>query len=99
MTKKQALYNPPEGADIKKYRVAEAVLDQETGEAIIDTSNGEPVSTGRTFEWTINRGETLNFPEYVANYLHKIYPFLRKVGPKKDTKDADKSSLGEEENE
>lgn len=95
--KKKVLYNPPEGADILDYRIAEAVIDDETGEAIMDSGNGQPVSTGRTFEWSIKRGETLKFPKYVADYLLHTYPFLRAVTGKKDTKDADKTSLGVEE--
>ena len=66
------------GKDIIKYRIEEAELDS-NGEPIMDKDTGRPRWTGKTLEWTIKAGETVEFPGYVADYLKKIYGFLQVV--------------------
>lgn len=68
----------PSNKDILDYRVAEAQFDQD-GKTILDSMTGSYVTTGRTLEWSIKAGETLQFPAYVADYLKKIYDFLKFV--------------------
>lgn len=66
------------GGDVLNYRVEEAKLDPD-GNIIPRVKPPFYEPTGRTLEWSIKVGETLSFPEYVANYLVKIYPFLEVV--------------------
>ena len=89
MEAKRILYNPKvfvsedikgrkvesEGKDIVNYRIEEAEFDRD-GEIIIDPNTNMPKWTGKTLEWTIKAGETVEFPAYVADYLRKIYSFL-----------------------
>lgn len=63
------------GQDIINYRIEEAQFDSE-GNIIPQVDPPFYKTTGRSLDWTIKAGETLNFPEYVANYLKKIYDFL-----------------------
>jgi len=64
--------------DIKNYRIEEAELDQ-FDKPIVDTNTGRLKWTGKTLEWSIKAGETLEFPAYVADYLISIYDFLKEV--------------------
>lgn len=61
--------------DIMDYRIAE-VMFNDLGEMVVD-EEGQPRHTGQTLEWSIKAGETLEFPAYVADYLMKIYGFLK----------------------
>ena len=63
------------GQDIIDYRIEEAQLDSDDN---IITQVDPPFykTTGRSLDWTIKAGEALKFPEYVANYLKKIYDFI-----------------------
>src|SRR4030042_3767087 len=80
--KKKILSNPTE-CSIIDYRIEEAVVDQ-NGIPIIDEKTGRPKWTGKTLEWTIMAGETLEFPVYVADYLLGIFDFLKEVNEVKD---------------
>src|SRR3990167_10921796 len=70
-----------EGKDIIDYRIEEAKFDQDGN---IITKNKPPFyeTTGRSLDWTIKAGETLAFPEHVANYPKKIYSILDEVEAK-----------------
>lgn len=68
------LYNPT-GENILNYRIEEAELD-EKGKIIKVNDNTGYKTTGNTLEWSINAGERLEFPDYVATYLKSIYDFL-----------------------
>jgi hypothetical protein len=57
--------------DITEYPIAEPDLGNE-GQVRFD-DNGNIVSTGQTLLWSLKSGETKAFPEYVADYLLKIY--------------------------
>lgn|SRR3990167_3671300 len=74
------------GGDIVNYRIEEAKIDSDGN---IIPKNKPPFyeTTGRSLEWTIRVGETLSFPEYVANYLRNIYSFLEVVGGEDETED------------
>ncbi len=69
-----ALHNPSD-VDILEYPISEYVLDK-NGNPRIDTDTQQPITTGDTYTWTLNSGETKIFPKYVADYLMKIYGFL-----------------------
>ena len=73
------LHNPSE-KDIIDYRIEEAEFDSR-GNMVIDTNTNRPKWTGNTLEWTIKAGEKVDFPDYVAEYLKYIYPFLKEVKP------------------
>lgn len=81
-----------EGKDIVDYRIVEAKLD-ENNEALYD-SNDRIISTGRTLEWSIKAGETLEFPDYVAKYLMGIYEFLQEAERPKGKRDKGESPKG-----
>lgn len=66
--------------DIINYPIEEA--DLSSGSVEIDSGTGRPISTGKTLEWTIKAGETLEFPKYVADYLKNVYQFLAEVSNK-----------------
>ncbi len=57
--------------DITDYPIAEPELGNE-GQVRFD-DNHNIVSTGQTLVWTLKAGETKAFPDYVAEYLIKIY--------------------------
>jgi hypothetical protein len=67
----------PTDKDILDYRIEEIEFDQD-GNPMLDAT-GNPKKTGRTLEWSIKAGESLKFPDYVANYLKGIYGFLEIV--------------------
>ena len=79
-----------EGRDIVDYTIEEAKLDENKN---IIKKNKPPFyeTTGRSLQWTIRKGETLAFPEYVANYLKKIYPWLEEAEALKETKEMEKT--------
>ena len=77
--KKMVLHNPTT-KDIKDYPISEAQIEEETGDAVINRSTGQPVSTGKTYEWNLKAGETLEFPAYVGRYLKGVYDFLDVMG-------------------
>ena len=58
-------------SDIIDYKIEEARRDQEGN--IVRDENGNWLKTDRTLEWTIKAGETVDFPDYVADYLMNIY--------------------------
>ena len=64
------------GSDIKDYPIEEAAVNS-MGEIIMDKTLHKPKWTGNTLEWTILKGETKEFPAYVADYLCYIYSFLQ----------------------
>jgi hypothetical protein len=68
--------------DVINYPIEEA--DLSSGDVEIDSGTGRPISTGKTLEWTIKAGETLEFPKYVADYLRNVYGFLVEVTKKKE---------------
>jgi hypothetical protein len=68
----------PTDKDILDYRIEEIEFDQDGKPMLDDTGN--PKKTGRTLEWSIKAGESLKFPDYVANYLKGIYGFLEVKG-------------------
>lgn len=72
------LTNPESGADVIDYRISEAEIGPD-GTPVPDFRTGSYKTTGRTLEWSIRVGETLRFPEYVADYLLQVYPFLKVV--------------------
>lgn len=59
------------GKDITDYPIAEPDLGSD-GEVRYD-DNHNIISTGGTLLWSLNAEETKAFPEYVAEYLLKIY--------------------------
>lgn len=67
------LHNPS-NLSVVNYRITEIELDENEKPKL--DNKGEPIQTGRTLEWTIASGETLEFPNYVADYLKDIYGFL-----------------------
>lgn len=69
------------GKPILNYRIEEAKFDQD-GNTIPQVDPPFYQTTGRSLEWSIEPGQELAFPEYVANYLKKIYDFLEIVEPK-----------------
>ena len=75
---KKILHNPSD-KDIVDYRIEEIRFD-ENGEPLLD-KEGLPLKTGRTLEWSLKAGETLEFPAYVAVYLKGIYSFLVEQEP------------------
>ncbi len=74
---KVILHNPS-NSDIIDYRIEE-IRFNEDGSPMLDKES-MPMGTGRTLEWSLKAGETLEFPEYVADYLIKIYSFLKVTG-------------------
>jgi len=76
------LHNPSE-KDIIDYRVEEAEFDSR-GNMVIDPNTNRYKWTGNTLEWTIKAGEKVDFPDYVAEYLKEIYPFLIEVKPESE---------------
>lgn len=67
-----------DGQNIINYRIEEAKLDE--NQNIIETRKPPFYeTTGRSLEWSIEAGQTLTFPEYVAKYLMNIYSFLEVV--------------------
>ena len=70
------LRNPTEN-NIKDYPIEEADFDH-TGK-IKKNNQGAYMRTGNTLTWSLPAGTTLEFPEYVADYLLSIYGFLEKV--------------------
>jgi hypothetical protein len=73
----------PTKLDIIDYRIEEIEFDQ-NGKPLIDSKTGKFKWTGNTLEWSIKAGETLEFPDYVADYLKGIYGFLEEVKEKKE---------------
>lgn len=85
--KNKVLHNPT-NSDILDYRIAEAKTDSSGN--IMRDNQGYVVSTDMTLEWSLagelsrNKEElerknifsTMEFPEYVADYLSNIYGFL-----------------------
>ena len=69
--------------NIVDYRIEEAQIDPNTSDIIFDDTTQTYKKTGRTLEWSIKAGETVEFPKYVADYLRKIYDFLDVRNPKK----------------
>lgn len=88
------LRNPTEN-DVLDYRIEELEFDSE-GKPVYDRNTGEQKKTGNTFEWSIKAGETLEFPDYVADYLLKVYGFLEEVKKteKLEVKEAPKDTSG-----
>lgn len=82
--KMKTLHNPTD-ANIENYRIAELEMDK-SGEPI-RLQDGTFKETGRTLEWSIGPGETLEFPEYVADYLVEIYEFLDEVKVKETVRE------------
>lgn len=84
-----------EGKDIVDYRIEEAKVDGD-GSAIIDPDTGRPKWTGKTLEWSIKVGETVELPAYVADILLKTYDWLEEVKekPKEEPKEAKKREAG-----
>jgi hypothetical protein len=71
------LHNPTEN-NILNYPIEEADFDHM---GIIKRNNqGAYIRTGNTLTWSLPAGATLEFPEYVADYLLSIYGFLQIVG-------------------
>lgn len=70
------LHNPSD-KNITSYPIEEAQYDQD-GNVVYD-NDGNYNKTDRTLEWSIQAGEQVEFPDYVANYLKKIYDFLEVV--------------------
>lgn len=64
----------PTDKDILSYPIEEAEYD--TLGNVKYAPDGNYMKTDRTLEWTIKSGETVEFPDYVANYLKSIYDFL-----------------------
>lgn len=54
-------------SNITDYPIAEAQFDPD-GNVMYD-DDGKMMVTKRTLKWTINAGETIKFPEYVADIL------------------------------
>lgn len=71
------LHNPS-NKNIVSFPIEEAQFDVD-GNVKVDHM-GVYLKTGRSLEWSLMAGETLTFPEYVANYLKQIYGFLTEVG-------------------
>ena len=69
------ILNNPTDHNILNYRIAEIQVDENENPKL--NNEGNPMGTGRTLEWSINAGETLEFPNYVADYLKQIYGFLK----------------------
>lgn len=63
--------------DILDYPVDEYELNEK--DELMDIGNGNFKKTGQTLTWTLKSGESAKFPFYVAEYLKKVYDFL-KVG-------------------
>lgn len=79
--------------DIVNYRIAEAQKDADGN--IVRDNQGKYVETDRTLEWSIKAGETLEFPDYVGNYLMGIYGFLKQIDDDKPKKKKKKSAKPE----
>jgi len=73
---KTLIVQNPTQKDIVDYKISEAKIDPDTGDALINTGTGLPAETGRTLEWSIKSGEELEFPAYVARYLKGVFVFL-----------------------
>ncbi len=80
------LYNNSE-KDIIDYRIEEAEFNSQ-GDIVMDATTNRPKWTGNTLEWTIKAKEKVEMPDYVAEYLMGIYPFLEnaKLETKKEPK-------------
>ena len=76
--KKVILYNP-EKVITENEIFSEAKVDSD-GNITPKVKPPFYETTDRSLEWTIRKGETLEFPEYVAQYLVKVYPFLEIKG-------------------
>src|SRR3990167_4106422 len=74
----------PTDKDIIDYRIEEIEFDQ-NGNPMLDQA-GNPKKTGRTLEWSLKAGESMKFPDYVANYLKGIYEFLEVMDSPEPTK-------------
>ena len=74
--------------DVENYMIEEAAVD-ENGEIIKDISPTGHKVTGKTLEWSIKAGETLEFPHYVADYLMATFAFLE-VADKVEVKEEKK---------
>lgn len=83
------------GKNIINYRIEEAEFEKD-GSIIIDPTTSMPKWTGKTLEWTIRAGETVEFPAYVADYLLSVYDFLEEKKPVevKETVEKAKSKVG-----
>lgn len=73
------LHNPTINAPIHNFRIEEAQFDAQG--QIMKDNEGNYLKTGRTLEWSLECGETLEFPAYVADYLKSIYGFLDEKQP------------------
>lgn len=89
---KKILQNPSD-KDIVDYRIEEIKFD-ENGEPALD-KDGETIKTGRTLEWTLKAGETLEFPAYVADYLRQVYSFLVETGAENEPEKTESLTVGE----
>lgn len=68
--------------DITDYPIAEPKLNSLTGKVEWSTKFKPPdnyIKNGKLSYWSIKKGETKKFPEYVAYVLLNRYPFLKKV--------------------
>ena len=74
--------------DVLNYKIEEAMINPATGDPLWDAENQTYKKTGITLEWSIKAGETLSFPEYVANYLMGIYGFLKHTNVKRSQGEA-----------
>ena len=73
--KKVIVFNDS-GVNVDNYPISEAMLDGE-GNLVVNTGTGEYISTGRTYEWSIQSKEKILFPEYIALVLKQRYDFLK----------------------
>ena len=98
--KMKTLYNPEmfmhpdskkevETKDIIDYPISEAQVDA-AGEILYD-KDGSMLMTNRTLTWSIKRGEDVKFPEYVADYLLSVFPFLEARETVEETKEVSSS--------
>ena len=86
------LKNPTE-LDILNYPIEEIEFNS-NGQPVVDFHTGLIKKTGNTLEWSISAGETLEFPDYVADYLKGIYSFLEEPGKVEEVKEAPKEEAG-----
>lgn len=78
------------GKSITDYLIEEAEVDSR-GDIVMDNNTGMPKWTGKTLKWSLPVGETLEFPAYIAEYLLRIYSFLRVV--KKESVEVDEPKV------